>query len=116
QAIDNFKFRGSSGKVNPALDGLPHFPAMPDKAWLNGMIELSPCMEYMERAYDDARYGNFSQRPYMDVLIPSTLDPSMAPPGKHVMSIFVQYAPYELAEGTWEEKREAFGDAVVNTL
>lgn len=116
QAIDNFKFRGSSGKVNLALDGLPHFPAMPDKALLNGMIEISPCMDYMERAYDDAKYGNFSQRPYMDVLIPSTLDPSMAPPGKHVMSIFVQYAPYELAEGTWEEKREAFGDAVVNTL
>jgi phytoene dehydrogenase-like protein len=116
EAIGNFKFRGSSGKVNLALDGLPDFPAMPDPALLQGMIEISPGMDYMERAYDDAKYGNFSQRPYMDILIPSTLDPSMAPPGKHVMSIFVQYAPYELKEGTWEDQREAFGDAVVNTL
>jgi phytoene dehydrogenase-like protein len=116
EAIGNFKFRGSSGKVNLALDGLPDFPAMPDPALLQGMIEISPGMDYMERAYDDAKYGQFSQRPYMDILIPSTLDPSMAPPGKHVMSIFVQYAPYQLKEGTWEDQREAFGDAVVNTL
>ncbi len=116
ETINNFKFRGSSGKVNLALDGLPDFPAMPDPYFYNGMIEISPSMDYMEQAYDDAKYGNFSQRPYMDVLIPSVLDPTMAPPGKHIMSIFVQYAPYDLKVGTWQEKREAFGDAVINTL
>ena len=116
QAIGNFKFRGSSGKVNLALAGLPEFTAMPDPALLQGMIEISPSMDYLERAYDEAKYGNFSSRPYMDVVIPTTVDPTMAPPGKHVMSIFVQYASYHLAEGTWEEKREAFGDAVVDTL
>ncbi|HEX6387078.1 MAG TPA: NAD(P)/FAD-dependent oxidoreductase [Anaerolineae bacterium] len=116
QAIRNFKFRGSSGKVNLALDGLPQFTAMPDPALLQGMIEISPSMDYLEQAYDEAKYGGFSSRPYMDIVIPTTVDPTMAPAGKHVMSIFVQYANYHLAEGSWEEKREAFGDAVVNTL
>lgn len=116
QAIRNFKFRGSSGKVNLALDGLPSFTAMPDPSLLQGMMEICPSMDYVERAYDDAKYGDFSRRPYLDVTIPTAVDPTMAPPGKHVMSIFVQYAPYQLAEGTWVEKREAFGDAVVNTL
>jgi phytoene dehydrogenase-like protein len=112
----NFKFRGSSGKVNLSLDGLPEFTAMPDRSLSQGMIEICESMEYMERAFDDAKYGDFSKNPYMDILIPSTMDPTMAPPGKHVMSIFVQYASYALQEGTWEEKREAFGDAVINTL
>ena len=116
QAIRNFKFRGSSGKVNLALDGLPHFPSMPDPSLLQGMIEICPSMDFVERAYDDAKYGEFSQRPYLDVIIPSTFDPTMAPPGKHVMSIFVQYAPYHLNSGWNDQKREAFGDAVVNTL
>ena len=115
--VKRFKIRGSSGKVNLALSELPNFTCMPgDGPHLRGSISISPSMEYMERAYDEAKYGNFSSRPYMDILIPSTIDPSMAPPGKHVMSIFVQYAPYHLKEGTWEEKREAFGDAVVDTL
>ena len=70
----------------------------------------------MERAYDDAKYGRFSRRPYMDVVIPSLTDPSVAPPGKHVMSCFVQYAPYHLKDGTWDEQREAFGDTVIDTL
>ena len=69
----------------------------------------------MERAYDDAKYGDFSRRPYIDMVIPSLTDPSVAPPGKHVLSCFVQYAPYKLREGTWDEKREAFGDTVVDT-
>ena len=115
--VKRFKIRGSSGKVNLALSELPNFTCMPgDGPHLRGSISISPSMEYLERAYDEAKYGNFSSRPYMDILIPSIIDPSMAPPGKHVMSIFVQYAPYHLKEGTWEEKREAFGDAVVNTL
>jgi phytoene dehydrogenase-like protein len=116
ETICNFKFRGSSGKVNLSLDGLPEFTAMPDRSLSQGMIEICESMEYMERAFDDAKYGDFSKNPYMDILIPSTMDPTMAPPDKHVMSIFVQYASYALQEGTWEEKREAFGDAVVDTL
>jgi phytoene dehydrogenase-like protein len=116
QAVRNFKFRGSSGKVNLALDGLPKFTAMRDPTLLQGMIEISPSMDYVERAYDDAKYGEFSRRPYMDVVIPTMVDPSMAPPGKHVMSIFVQYAPYHLNGGWDDAKREAFGDTVVNTL
>ena len=70
----------------------------------------------MERAYEDAKYGDFSRKPYMDVVIPSLSDPGVAPPGRHVMSCFVQYAPYALREGDWDAKREAFGDAVVDTL
>jgi phytoene dehydrogenase-like protein len=117
QTIDNFKYRGSSGKVNLALDGLPHFPSMPDPALLRGMIEISPNMDYLERAYDDAKYGGFSKRPYMDVAIPSIVDPTMAPPGRHVMSIFVQYISYNMLEhGTRDEQREAFGKAVIDTL
>lgn len=115
--IRNYKIRGSSGKVNLALGELPNFTCMPgDGPHLRGAISISPNIEYLERAFDDAKYGNFSREPYMDIIIPSLIDPSMAPPGKHVMSIFVQYAPYQLSSGTWEEKREAFGDAVVNTL
>jgi phytoene dehydrogenase-like protein len=117
EEVKRYKFRGSSGKVNMALDGLPEFTCMPGAGrHLRGAISISPSVEYMERAYDDAKYGNFSRRPYMDIVIPTLTDPSMAPPGKHVMSCFVQYAPYKLAEGTWDEKREAFGDTVVDTI
>jgi phytoene dehydrogenase-like protein len=70
----------------------------------------------MERAYDEAKYGRYSRRPYVDVVIPSLTDPSVAPPGKHVMSCFVQYAPYHLREGSWDEHRDGFGDAVIDTL
>ena len=115
--IHRYKFRGSSGKVNLALDGLPDFTCLPGAGpHLRGAISISPTVEYMERAYDDAKYGRFSRRPYIDIVIPSLTDPSVAPPGKHVMSCFVQYAPYHLKEGTWDEKREEFGDTVINTL
>jgi len=125
--IQRFNIKGSSGKVNLALDALPDFTALRTprghdtparlRAAYKGAISISPSMAYMERAYDDAKYGNFSRRPYIDMIFPSLLDPDMAPPGKHVMSCFVQYAPYELAEGEWDDaKREAFGDAVVDTL
>jgi phytoene dehydrogenase-like protein len=115
--VDNFKMRGSSAKVNFALDALPNFTAMPgDGPHLAGAISISPNIDYIERAYDDAKYGDFSRRPYMDIIIPSLLDPSMAPPGKHVMSIFVQYAPYHLKNGAWPDKREALGDTVIDTL
>jgi phytoene dehydrogenase-like protein len=115
--VRRYKFRGSSGKVNLALDALPDFTALPGAGpHLRGAISISPSVDYMERAYDDAKYGRYSRKPYIDVVIPSLTDPSLAPPGKHVMSCFVQYAPYHLREGTWDEQREAFGDAVIRTL
>jgi phytoene dehydrogenase-like protein len=117
--VRRFKFRGSSGKVNLALDALPSFTALPGEGeHLRGAISLSPSVDAMERAYDDAKYGHWSRKPYVDIVIPTLVDPSMAPPGKHVMSCFVQYAPYHLAEGlgTWDDNREAFGDAVVDRI
>jgi phytoene dehydrogenase-like protein len=117
--VQHYKFRGSSGKVNLALDALPEFTCLPGAgAHLRGAISISPSVEYMERAYDDAKYGRFSRHPYCDIVIPSLTDPSVAPPGKHTMSCFVQYAPFKLApdQGTWDDQREAFGDAVINTI
>ena len=117
--IKRFKMRGSSGKVNLALDSLPEVPGFgSDSPVLKGDITIAPSVDYLERAYDDAKYGRFSRRPCLDCVIPSLTDPSVAPAGKHVMSIFVQYAPYKLKEGPadWENQREAFGDAVIGTL
>lgn len=116
--VKRYKYRGSSGKVNLALDALPNFTCLPGTGpHLRGAISISPSIDYMERAYDDAKYGQFSSRPYMDMVIPSLTDPSVAPPGKHVMSCFVQYAPYHLKDGVWDDRqREAFGDAVIDTI
>ena len=115
--VRRYKFRGSSGKVNLALDALPNFAALPgDGPHLRGALSISPSVDYMERAYDQAKYGEFSRRPYIDMVIPTLTDPSVAPPGRHILSCFVQYAPYTLASGTWDEQREAFGDAVIDTL
>ena len=116
--IERYKLRGSSGKVNLAVDRLPEFHGRSGTAHLRGDIAIAPGIDYLERAYDDAKYGDFSRRPYLNVVIPSIMDPSVAPPGRHIISMFVQYAPYHLAEGaeTWPQKREAFGDAVVDTL
>jgi phytoene dehydrogenase-like protein len=117
EGVRRYKFRGSSGKVNLALDALPNFKCFPGPgAHLRGAISISPSMDYMERAYDDAKYGHFSRKPYIDMVIPSLTDPSVAPPGKHVLSCFVQYAPYKLAEGTWDDQKQAFGDNVINTI
>jgi phytoene dehydrogenase-like protein len=115
--VRRYRFRGSSGKVNLALDALPDFTCLPGPgAHLRGAVSISPSVDYMEQAYDDAKYGRFSRRPYIDIVIPSLTDPSVAPPGKHVMSCFVQYAPYELADGTWDQQRDAFGDAVIDAI
>ncbi|MCH8327446.1 MAG: NAD(P)/FAD-dependent oxidoreductase [Candidatus Marinimicrobia bacterium] len=117
EAIDNFKFRGSSGKVNLALDGLPNFTAMEDKSLIGGMIQIAPSTDYMERAYDDAKYDDFSKQPLMECVIPTVIDPSMAPPGKHMMSIFIQYASYNMpSHGDRDQQRDAFGKAVIDTL
>ncbi|HEX2453521.1 MAG TPA: NAD(P)/FAD-dependent oxidoreductase [Vicinamibacterales bacterium] len=115
--VRRYKYRGSSGKVNLALDALPDFTCLPGPGpHLRGAISISPSIAYMERAYDEAKYGRYSRHPYIDMVIPSLTDPSVAPPGKHVVSCFVQYAPYHLKEGSWDDHREAFGDAVINTL
>jgi phytoene dehydrogenase-like protein len=115
--VRRYKFRGSSGKVNLALEALPDFTCLPGPgAHLRGAISISPSVEYMERAYDDAKYGRFSRHPYIDMVIPTLTDPSVAPPGKHILSCFVQYAPYKLAEGTWDERRDEFGDTVISTI
>ena len=117
--INRFKFRGSSGKVNLALDRVPEFSCRPgDGDHIRGDIAIAPNVDYLERAYDEAKYGAFSRRPFINAVIPSLTDPTLAPPGKHVMSCFVQYAPYHLKEGAenWPAQREAFGDAVIDTL
>ena len=115
--IRRYRFRGSSGKVNLALDGLPNFTCLPgDGPHLRGALSISPSVEYMERAYDDAKYGAFSRRPYIDMVIPTLTDPSIAPPGRHILSCFVQYAPFTLASGTWDGQRDAFGDTVIDTI
>jgi phytoene dehydrogenase-like protein len=119
EEVRRYKYRGSSAKVNLALDALPELACKPGVGeWLRGAISFSPSVEYMERAYDDAKYGRFSARPYIDCIIPTLVDPSMAPAGKHVMSCFVQYAPYHLAEGgAWDDAmRDALGETVIDTL
>jgi phytoene dehydrogenase-like protein len=121
ESIRRYRFRGCSAKVNLALGELPDFTSLPaDRtnggAHLRGAISISPSIAYLERAYDEAKYGEPSREPYLDIVIPSLLDPGMAPPGKHVMSIFAQYAPYHVNGGWTDDRREALGDAVVDTL
>ncbi len=116
-AVRRMKFQGTSAKVNFALDGLPTYPALAGRTdQYHGFINIGPTIDYIERAFDDAKYGRWSRQPYIDACIQSLIDPAMAPPGKHVMSCFVQYAPYHLAEGDWDGEREAFADAVQATL
>jgi phytoene dehydrogenase-like protein len=115
--IKRMKFQGTSAKVNFALDGLPRYPALGDRGdQFRGFVNIGPSIDYLERAYDDAKYGRYSSKPYIDMCIQSTIDPDMAPPGKHVMSCFIQYAPYELKDGDWDTEREQFGDTVQATL
>jgi phytoene dehydrogenase-like protein len=115
--IGNYKSLGSAAKVNLALSQLPGFPGLRDgNEQLSGRIHIGPDIDYIEHAFDSAKYGEFSPRPYMDITIPSLTDPLLAPGGGHVMSIHVQYAPYKLRSGNWNERREEFGDAVIKTL
>lgn len=117
EGISRMKFQGTSAKVNFALDGLPSYPALPDEIdHFRGFINIAPSLDYLERAFDDAKYGWYSSRPYIDACIQSLIDPDMAPPGKHVMSTFIQYAPYHLRESDWDSERERFGDVVQDTL
>jgi phytoene dehydrogenase-like protein len=115
--INRMKFQGTSAKVNFALDGVPRFPGLGDRTdQYRGFTNIGPSIEYLERAFDDAKYGWYSQRPYLDCAIQSLVDPDMAPPGKHVMSCFVQYAPYHLKGSDWDTERQGFGDTVQATL
>jgi phytoene dehydrogenase-like protein len=114
----NFKIRGSSGKVNIALDGLPTFTGLdPRSPLMIGDMHFIDSMERMERAYDDWKNGTWSHDPYVDMVIPTQVDPTMAPPGKHMMSVFVQYVPPELATGPWTDAdRDAFGKTVIDQI
>jgi len=117
EAITRFRFQGTSSKVNFALDGLPTHPALPGRGdQFRGFTNIGPSMEYLERAFDDAKYGWYSKRPYMDCAIQSTIDADMAPPGKHVMSTFIAYTPYKLRESDWDTERQNLGDTVQATF
>jgi phytoene dehydrogenase-like protein len=115
--VERTRYRGVSAKVNFALDGLPVFPALPDTVdHYGGFLNIGPTIEYVEKAFDAAKYGWYSERPFIDGAIQSVVDPDMAPPGKHVMSCFVQYAPYDLRGSDWEAERERFGDTAQAVL
>ena len=114
----NFKIRGSSGKVNIALSGMPKFTGVPDNRYLNRGGQLfAGSLETMERAYDCWKHGRWSDDPFIESVIPSAWDPTVAPPGKHWMSNFVQYCPPELSSGPWTpEKRDEFGESVISKI
>jgi phytoene dehydrogenase-like protein len=116
--VKNFRMRGSSGKVNIALDSLPEFPALPkDSPCIRGDLHFTDSVERMERAYDDWKDGRWSADPFLDVMIPTTLDPTMAPPGKHFMSCFVQYCPPKVEGREWTDAdRDAFGETVISQI
>lgn len=116
--VQNFKIRGSSGKVNIALDSLPEFPALPKGSpCIKGDMHFTDSIERMERGYDDWKAGRWSADPFLDMMIPTTLDPTMAPPGKHFMSCFVQYCPPKLHTGEWTDSdRDAFGQTVIDQI
>ena len=118
RAIRNFRIEGTSCKINLALNGLPEFTAYPGAPGPHhkATMHICPSIEYVERAWDDAKYGRASERPLLELTIPTMYDASLAPPGKHIMGIFLQYAPYTLREGTWDDLREPFGDRVISLI
>jgi phytoene dehydrogenase-like protein len=117
-AIRHFRIEGTSCKINLALSGLPEFTAYPGAPGPHhrATMHICPSIEYVERAWDDAKYGRASERPLLELTIPTMYDASLAPPGKHIMGIFLQYAPYTLRDGTWDELREPFGDRVISLI
>ena len=115
--LQNIRMPGTVAKVNLALSALPKFTSLnADDAALRGRIHIGPEIDYLERAFDESKYGNFSPHPYLEVTIPSLTDPSLAPNGKHVMSVYMQYAPFRLKNAEWESQRSALGETVVKTL
>jgi phytoene dehydrogenase-like protein len=113
--VRNIMYRGSTAKVNLALSGLPDL-GQANQMQLSGHVRIAPSLDYLERAYDASKYGRYSPAPYLDITIPTLLDPSLAPNGQHTMAITMQYAPYELHESNWDEEREVLGDHIVQTL
>lgn len=117
--IRNYRALGVSAKINFALSGLPSFTGVEDEdsvTKLSGRIHVGPDIDYLERAFDAAKYGDYSPRPYLDITIPSLLDPDLAPSGAQVMSVYVQYAPFKLKDGDWNSQREEFADSVVDVI
>src|SRR6201990_2813052 len=119
QRMKNVRMKGTVAKVNLALGDLPSFPSLADAIGqdgylraLSGRIHIGPEIDYLERAYDASKYGEFPSAPYLDVTIPTLLAPSLAPEGKHVLSAYVQFAPYKLKQGTWDTRRDELGRAV----
>jgi phytoene dehydrogenase-like protein len=117
-SIRSFRIEGTSCKINLALNGLPEFAAYPGAPGPHhrATMHICPNIDYVERAWDDAKYGRPSMRPLLELTVPTMYDPSLAPPGKHIMGIFLQYAPYTLREGNWDELRESFGDRVISLI
>ena len=119
QKIKNYRSMGTLAKINLALSALPEFTALKAKGngnLLRGRVQISPEIDYLERAFDESKYGNFSRQPYIELTFPSLSDPSLAPGGQHVMSIYMQYAPYKLKNSDWESQRKALGETVVKTI
>ncbi|MGH9498626.1 MAG: phytoene desaturase family protein [Terriglobales bacterium] len=114
--LQHYRMPGTVAKVNLALSALPKFTALNSDDVLSGRILIAPEIDYLERAFDESKYGNFSKQPYLEATIPTISDPSLAPAGKHVMSIYMQYAPFKLKNSDWEKQRVALGDTVVKTL
>jgi phytoene dehydrogenase-like protein len=116
--IRKFRIEGTSCKINLALSGLPEFTAYPGAPGPHhrATMHICPSIEYVERAWDDAKYGRPSERPLLELTIPTMYDPSLAPPGKHIMGIFLQYAPYTLRDATWDDLREPFADRVIGLI
>jgi len=115
--LQHYRMPGTVAKVNLALSGLPNFTGINGNSdALRGRIHIGPEIDYLERAFDESKYGSFSRQPYLEATIPSLSDPSLAPPGKHVISIYAQYAPFKLKNSDWETERVALGDTVVKTL
>src|SRR5260221_5584308 len=119
QKIKNYRCMGTVAKINLAISALPEFTALKEKGngnLLKGRIQISPEIDYLERAFDESKYGNFSRHPYIQITFPSLSAPSLAPTGQHVMSIYMQYAPYKLKDSDWESQRTALGETVVKTI
>jgi len=114
--VRNYSVEGCITQVHLALDAAPKIPALGGEGFLPPHFQVAPSEEYIERAYDDAKHGGISKAPTLDVVIPSAVDPSLAPPGKHVMSVLAQYTPYHLKRGTWEDRKEEIADRVLEIL
>ena len=121
--IKNFRMKGTVAKVHLALGELPSFPALAEAVGpdgflraMSGRIHIGPEIDYLERAFDSSKYGEFSAAPYVEAVIPTVLDEALAPPGKHVLSAYVQYAPSHLKEGDWSARRRDLAETVIKTL